>query len=187
MQVHEAVSQMPADSPGRPSLGRALQLIRQVLDESRDALQALRLSRIASLNLEQSLSFVRDVFIPSTGAQFRVFVKGRPAALKPEIQEQIYLIGREALVNSLRHSQATSIEAEVDYSPSRVRVFIRDNGCGIDPRVVRTGKAFHWWGLAGMRDRAESIGAQLRIWSRPGAGTEVEISIPRQIAAEAAA
>ena len=67
-----------------------------------------------------------------------------------------------------------------------VRVLVRDNGCGIDPCAAQTRRESHW-GLLGMRERAESIGAKLTIWSRPGAGTEVEISVPSQTLAEACA
>ena len=95
----------------------------------------------------------------------------------PALQEQIYLIGREALVNALVHSEATSIETEVEYLHRRLRVVVRDNGCGIDPVMLRLGRTGHW-GIARMRERAESIGAQLRIWSRPSGGTELEISVP---------
>jgi signal transduction histidine kinase len=186
MQLHEAVGQVPDDLPSKASLTRSLRLMQRVIDEGRDALHGLRLSGIGSMNLEQALSVVRDEFAVGHGVQFRVFVKGHPALLNPVTQEQIFLIGREALVNALRHSQASSVETEVEYLPRRLRVVIRDNGCGIDPDVVRSGKAAHW-GLAGMRERAESIGARLRIWSRPGAGTEVEISVPSNIAAGACA
>jgi signal transduction histidine kinase len=109
---------------------------------------------------------------------------GHPKELKPAIQGQINLIGREALVNALLHSQATRIEAEVEYSRRRVRVVVRDNGRGIDPEVART-QSNARRGLAGMRERAESIGAKLTIWSRLGVGTEVEISIPSQALANA--
>jgi signal transduction histidine kinase len=87
------------------------------------------------------------------------------------------LIGREALVNALHHSEATCIEAEVEYSPRRLRVIVRDNGRGIDPQLARARRDSHW-GLLGMRERAEGIGATLAIWSRPGAGTEIEILVP---------
>jgi signal transduction histidine kinase len=101
-------------------------------------------------------------------------------------REQIYYIGREALVNALRHAEATSIEAEVEYLPRRLRLVVRDNGRGIDPEIVRTGRPAHR-GLRGMRERAESIGAQLRILSKPKAGTEVEICLPGEILANACA
>jgi signal transduction histidine kinase len=136
-----------------------------------------------SMNLEHSLCMLREV-VQASGARARIFVKGKPAALKPEVKEQIYLMGKQALLNAVRHSEASQIEAEVEYRPGRLRVVIRDNGRGIDPRSVQSGKLAHW-GLERMRERAERIGAQLRIWSRPGAGTEVEISIAGQIAAAA--
>jgi signal transduction histidine kinase len=184
--LHDAVDRVPADSPSKPSLSSALRLMRRVIDEGRSALEGLRSSAIASMSLEQALSGIRDEFTPERGVRFRIFVKGQPKELKPVVQEQISLIGREALVNALRHSKATSIEAEVEYLPRRLRVVVRDNGCGIDPQVVRSGRDAHW-GLLGMRERAGSIGARLRIWSRPGAGTEVEVSVPGYIVAKACA
>ena len=129
------------------------------------------------MSLEQALSGLCDELTPDGGVRFRIFVQGRPKALTPAIQEQLYLIGREAMLNALRHAQATSIEAEVEYLPRGLRLAVRDNGCGIDPQVVRSGQVSHC-GLLGMRERAGNIGAKLQIWSRPGAGTEVEISVP---------
>lgn len=186
LQLHYAVEQVPADSPSRPSLSRAVRLVQRAIDEGRQALQDLRSSRMASMTLEQALSGVLDEFTAAGGGRCRIFVKGEPKALKPEVQEQISLIGREALANALRHSKASSIEAEVEYSPRSLRVVVRDNGCGIDPQTLQVERNTHW-GLVGMRERAGSIGAQLRIWSRPGAGTEVEISVPDNIVAAACA
>jgi signal transduction histidine kinase len=186
LQIHDAVNRMPADSPGKPSLNRALRLMQRAIDEGRETLVGIHSSGVASMSLEQALSGLRDEFAPCGEVQFRIFVKGQPKALNPVVQEQISLIGREALANSLRHSKATSIEAEVEYLRRRVRVVVRDNGCGIDPELVQSGRKAHW-GLVGMRERAGSIGAQLRIWSRPGAGTEVEISVPDKIVAAACA
>jgi len=178
-----AVEQTPADSPNMTSLSRALRLMHRGIEEGRAALQELRSSANASLSLEEALYGLWDELTPE-GVQFRILVEGQPKALNPAIQEQIYMIGREAVLNALRHSGAAAIEAEVEYSPRRLRVVVRDNGCGIDPQVVRSGRDLHW-GLVGMRERAGSVGAQLRIWSRPGAGTEVEISVPIRIVGDA--
>jgi nitrate/nitrite-specific signal transduction histidine kinase len=60
---------------------------------------------------------------------------------------------------------------------------VRDDGCGIDPQVLHAGREGHW-GLPGIRERAERVGARLRVWSRPAAGTEVALSIPNSIAFE---
>ena len=96
--------------------------------------------------------------------------------MRPAVQEQIILIAKEALANALRHSEAACIEAEVEYLPRRLRVVVRDNGRGIDPQNAWKQGGAHW-GLLRMRDRAESVGTKLAIWSRPDAGAEVEISV----------
>jgi len=61
---------------------------------------------------------------------------------------------------------------------------IRDDGKGIDPRVLERGGRSGHWGLPGIRERAKRIGAQLEVWSEVAAGTEVELSIPASIAYE---
>jgi signal transduction histidine kinase len=180
MLLDAAVEQMPADSPSKPSLNRALRLMYRVMEEGRMALQGLRAPLVLSGGLEQALCDFGKEVTPS-GAELRVSVMGRPKPLKPTIQSQIYLIGREALVNALRHSGATTIEAEVEYLPNKLRVVVRDNGSGFDTQVLRSTQDSHW-GLLGMHERAANIGAQLHIWSRPGAGTEVEISIASDVA-----
>jgi nitrate/nitrite-specific signal transduction histidine kinase len=58
---------------------------------------------------------------------------------------------------------------------------VRDDGVGINHDVLHGGRLGHW-GLAGMRERTEKIGAQLKIWSQEGAGTEIELLIPGTIA-----
>ena len=182
--LHAAVEQTPADSPTKLSLARALRLVHQAIDEGRVVLQGLRSASAStpSMSLEDALSRVGDKCRSESAAQFRILVSGHSRAMKPAIQEQIYLIAREALVNALRHSEATSIEAEVEYLPGRLRVVVCDNGRGIDPEVVRSGQRDGHWGMAGMRERAENIGARLRVRSRAAAGTDVELSVPNHIA-----
>jgi len=107
--------------------------------------------------------------------QLRIFVCGKPWTLDSAIQEQLFLVGREAVINALRHSQATEIEVEIQYLRDLLRVFVRDNGCGINPEAVQRECDSHW-GLRGMRERAENIGARFGIWSRAGAGTEVRVA-----------
>ncbi len=185
MLLHDALETMPSDAPDKLALGDALRVVRRVLDEGRAVLQGLRAPGFAPASIEQELSGFLEDFSPRR-VRCEISVTGHPKELKPEVQEQINLIGREALVNALLHSEATCIEAEVEYSTRRLRVIVRDNGRGIDPQLARSRKDSHW-GLLGMRERAESIGARLTIWSRPGGGTEVEISVPNQALADACA
>jgi signal transduction histidine kinase len=182
--LHSTLEQMPMDSPTKPALAHAVRLMQRAIDEGRGVLQGLRSSVVASTSLEQAFSDLMNEFAQAGGVRFRILVTGKPKTLKPAIQQQMYLIGREALVNAMRHSNATRIEAEVEYLPRQLHVVVRDNGCGIDPEVIRSGRNSHW-GLPGMHERARGIGAQVRIFSRQGAGAVVEISIPGHIAADA--
>jgi len=84
-------------------------------------------------------------------------------------------------VNAIRHSGAAKIEVAVECAPHHLRVLVRDDGRGIDADVLSAGRDGHW-GLSGMRERAERVGGHLRLWSRPGTGTEVELSVPGHVA-----
>ncbi len=108
-------------------------------------------------------------------------VLARP--LRPVIRDEVYRIGREALANAFLHSRASTVELEVEYASRYLRIIVRDDGCGIDPQVLDAGRQGHW-GLPGMRERSEGIGASLRLLSRIGAGTEVELTVPSAIAFE---
>jgi signal transduction histidine kinase len=172
---------VPASSPAKRLLGRILQLMGQVIGEGREALKGLRTPQTSSLNLEQAFSEIKQEMAIPDEIDFRVIVDGRPKPLHPVLRDEIYRIGREALVNSFRHSHAKTIEVELEYGVRLLRILVRDNGCGIDPQVLQTGREGHW-GLPGMRERAERIGARLHVWSSATAGTEVILSIPSNLA-----
>lgn len=185
MQLHAAHDQLPEDSPVKPAIHRVLEMMAKGLDEGRAALQGLRLAEMASVSLERSLSDLADGFAPADRAHFRFAVLGRPRPLDPALQEQIYLIAREALLNALRHSGAARIEVELEYQPAKLRVVVRDNGSGFHPHSLPPSRSSHW-GLLGMRERAAALGAQLRLWSKPGSGTEIELSVPLTAPSEVA-
>jgi len=152
-----------------PALSRTLCL-------GRAAVRGIPTALPQPASLEQAFSDLLREVTPARGVRLGIFIEGKRQALRPAIQEQLFLIGREAVVNALRHSEATKIEVEVRYLHCSVRMFVRDNGCGINPDVVQK-KSDAYWGLREMRDRAGTIGAQFGIWSRPGAGTEVRIGV----------
>src|SRR5579863_820627 len=168
---------LPADSPAKPILRRALDLIRKGLDEARTALEGLRAPALPEGSLEKALSDIRDDFAPGGPSRLRFVILGKTRPLLPAVQEQIYWIAREALLNALRHSAASLVEVEMEYLPRKLRVAVRDNGSGIDPEALRKGRNRHL-GLTSMQERAASIGAKVRVHSKRGVGTEVEISLP---------
>ena len=180
MQLHVAADRLPADSPAKASLVRVLDLMGRVIEEGRNAVRGLRSSSTASDDLEQAFSGVQQEVAPEQGG-YRLIVEGRQRALNPIIRDEVYRIGREALVNALRHAKAKNVELELEYGTDQLRILVRDDGRGIDPDVIESGSDGHW-GLSGMRERAERIGARLKVWSRESAGTEVELSVPAHIA-----
>jgi len=187
MQVHVAADRLPPDSSVKPILTRALQLMSQVIEEGRNAVRGLRSSHSVSLDLEQAFGEVQHEFTAEnkngTQVGFSVVSEGQPRPLHPLLRDEVYRIGREALINAFRHARAHQIEVTLAYTPKQLRLLVRDNGSGIDPEILRLGREGHW-GLWGMRERAERIGARLRVFSSAAAGTEVELSVPGRVAFE---
>jgi signal transduction histidine kinase len=181
MQLDIVADQMPADSPSKGRLARVQQIMAQVIEEGRNAVRDFRSSESEMEDLEQALSRIPQDLGLKQGIDFRLIVEGQAQSLHPAIQHEVYSIGREALVNSFRHSGASRIEVELEYSAKQLRMLARDDGCGIDAEVLEIGRHGHW-GLSGMRERAERIGAKLKILSRAGGGTEVELCVPGNVA-----
>jgi len=181
MQLHVANDHLAQDSPAKPLVGRVMQLMGQVIEEGRDAVRGLRSTSGNTDDLETAFTRAGQEFGNEQVKDVRVIVDGTPRQLHPIIRDEAYRIGREALANAFRHSRANKIELELEYSPKHLRILVRDDGAGIDPEVLHSGRDGHW-GLAGMRERAENIGARLKVWSRANAGTEVELVIPSQVA-----
>ena len=180
MQLDVAVDQMPADSPAQPALRHILQIMGQVIEEGRNTLRGLRSSTESDSDIELAFTQIPKELGFDHKTAYRVVVEGTRNPLQPIVRDEIYSIGREALVNAFRHSGASSIEVGIEYAIDGLRILVRDNGCGIKPEMLRLGRDGHW-GLSGMRERAERIGAKFRVMSGVSAGTEVELSVPGHI------
>ena len=134
-------------------------------------------------DLEQAFAHVQHQLALESTTRFRILVEGRPRQLKKYVLDEPYWIGREAIVNAYRHSGGQRIETEIEYATDRVRLVVRDDGCGIDSKLLQSGRHRHW-GLPGMRERAERIHARIRVLSRVRCGTEIELSVPGCVAFE---
>jgi signal transduction histidine kinase len=186
MQLNVAVDQLPEESPARPRLVRVLDLMRQVIEEGRNAVRGLRLSNSNAEDIAVALSSMNPELNAGGKTVFKVIVEGSPRPLHPIVRDEVYRISREAVVNAFRHSRAKNITVEVSYLENALRLLINDDGCGIDAEVLESGRDGHW-GLSGMRERAERIKARLKVRSRVGSGTEVELSVPTAVAFQAQA
>ena len=172
------------------ALDSALVSADQALAEGRSSIQELRSEPLKESKMEQALlAMGRELAAsPKNGGSgsppLRVIVEGTRRAKRPMIREEIYRIARELLRNAYRHANARSIEAELRYSDDAFVLIVRDDGKWIDPQVLKDrGRTGHW-GLRGMYERAEGIGAQFDIWSEAGAGTEARLTVPGAIAYE---
>lgn len=176
-QLCLADERVPADWPAKPMLRRALDLVRRGLNEGRATLLGLRSPAFADGSLERALCDVRNDFASNEHPGFRIVIVGNTKSLQPEVRQQIFLIVREALLNAWRHSEASSVEVEIECLRRTLRVLVRDNGKGIDPRALQPGQYAHR-GLTSIREKTASIGGEIRVWSKQGQGTDVEISVP---------
>lgn len=184
----QAVNDQLPPGKAKEALERVLDQADQAIIEGRDAIQNLRSSATLTNELAQAMTALgQELAGASDGkggsAKLLVSVEGQPRELHPIVRDDIYRVAREALRNAFQHAQASQIEGEITYGDRLLRLRIRDNGKGIDPKLLSAGRNGHW-GLPGMRERAQQIGAQLDLWSEVGKGTEVELRVPGSIAYE---
>jgi signal transduction histidine kinase len=104
-------------------------------------------------------------------------VEGTPRIVNPLVADDLTQIGYQAIANAFQHAAAGKIEVRMIYRPSELCLEVKDDGCGIESRMAETGKPGHY-GLMGMRERANQIGAMLAIESRTGEGTRVTVIVP---------
>jgi signal transduction histidine kinase len=181
-----AAKRIPRGEPARELMEQSLQRADKLLGEGRDRVKDLRAAGGAQYELSQALAAEAEQFAEAQPAEFRVSIEGVPCDLHPLVREEAFMIAREALGNAFRHAEAGHIEVDLSYSESQLRVRVRDDGRGVSAEVLTSGRP-NRFGLVGMRERALKLGAHLDIWSRPGAGTEVELRIPANIAFRSAA
>jgi ligand-binding sensor domain-containing protein/signal transduction histidine kinase len=177
--------------PGSPEeaaqrLDSAIDQTAQAITEGRDAVHELRSSTVVANDLAQAIGTLgEDLATPANNhhaVAFSVLVEGAPRNLHPILRDEVFRIAGEAMRNAFRHAEAKQIEVEIRYDDRHFRMSVRDDGKGIDPKVLtQDGQAGHY-GLHGMRERAKLVGGRLEVWSELDSGTEVELSIPGPIA-----
>jgi signal transduction histidine kinase/ligand-binding sensor domain-containing protein len=181
LRFQAVMEQIPNDQPARHKMEKVLERADEVMFEGRERVSKLRAEAKHGEDLPQVIAACGEDLAQNHAAQFSMAIVGTPQPLDPVVLDEAYRIGREALANAFLHSNALRIEGEITYAATRVRLSIRDDGDGIDERILKFGRARHW-GLSGMRERAQNIGGQLNLWSNLGAGTEVELIIPSKFA-----
>lgn len=182
LKVHSASELSRQGQPVHQALDNALDQASNAIDEARDGIEGLR--NRAGLNDDFPSSLVRfgEELMKGDVIRFSVSVEGTPQALAPTVLREVYLIGREALLNASYHAKASAVELQVVFAADHLLVRVRDDGVGFQQGSLIPVPGGRHWGLPGMQERARAIPATVSIWSRPGAGTEVELKIAGDVA-----
>lgn len=181
LRFQAIASRLPAGDPAATAMEDALSRADDVLAEGRLRVRDLRQSTVASPDLADALAQTGKELAAEGDLGFSLAVEGAPRPLHPIVSDEVFWIVREAITNAVRHGAARRIEAEVAYAGDALRLRCRDDGEGMPAAVLADGRAEHF-GLRGMKERATRIGARVEVWSRAGAGTEVEVRVPAVVA-----
>ncbi|MCC5653487.1 PAS domain S-box protein [Nostoc sp. XA013] len=154
------------------------ELARTGLVEARRSVVALRPQLLESGSLQSALHrLVAQIRTAAMDTTLHYEIEGAVYSLPTEVENNLLRMGQEALTNAIRHANADEIRVELVYDRDQVCLCVRDNGQGFGVGSIPASEGF---GLLGMSERAERIGAQLTIRSQPGEGTEMIVTVDRE-------
>jgi signal transduction histidine kinase/ligand-binding sensor domain-containing protein len=179
LQVHAVALDLPEDGAARSRLQKVLGSATRAMDEGRAQVQQLRRGSDPELKLRHLGEYLTTL-TPAT--RFAMQVEGQRRELSVIVQEELSEIGQEALRNAFQHAQAALVTAEICYAKDVVTLRIVDDGKGYDDQQLQKSIRHGRWGVLGMRERAQNLGARLVVVSKPGQGTWVELNVPAELA-----
>ena len=178
LSFHVAAEKVPLGHESRKALEKALSTADRIILDGRNRVNRLRSDHLIATELEPSIEAVADDLSGLSKVHFTLERSGSRKALNLDVVEEIFYITREALTNSFRHSGASRIVVGLDYQTREFKMTCRDNGLGFDTEALSSSESNGHWGLRGMAERAERIGANFSCRSSAGEGTVVQIRIP---------
>jgi signal transduction histidine kinase len=161
------------------SLAKAAREARATLAEVRQYMAALRANEGGEINLPSTVARLVDDVRRQTGLRVEMEELGTERELEPPLERAVVRIVGESLRNVAQHAHAKSARLRLSYGPNDITVIVQDDGVGFDlePTIAAAAEGGHF-GLAGMRERAESIGGTLTVLSQPGQGAVVTATLP---------
>ena len=143
-------------------------LAQSCLDEARLSVRALRPDALRNADFVQALHEQVDR-MKASGTQAHFSVLGERRVVPREMEAELLRIAQEGITNVLKHARAQAVEVCLAFDADGVTLTVRDDGVGFDPDAHHDG-----FGLLGMRERAERIGARLLVTSAAGCGTKLQ-------------
>jgi signal transduction histidine kinase len=171
--AEEALAETPAEA--QEHMVRARQLARLSLAEARRSMRALRPQALTDSDLPTALPRLAEQVTAQTPRQAQVHIHGTPASLPSEVENALLRISQEALINTVKHAQARTVQLALTFDAAAVRLRVTDDGQGVDPQQAAPREGF---GLVSMRERAERIGGRFTLTSRPTHGTTMMVVVP---------
>ncbi len=135
----------------------------------------LRPAQLDDLGLISALEYLKDDSV-SAGLDVSIDIHGKARRLDSVIETVLFRVAQETLHNVVRHAQVRQASILLVFQSQEITLKIEDSGIGFNP--VQSFAPPRGWGLAGMRERVESVGGQLIIESEPGKGTLIEVAVP---------
>src|SRR6201988_171319 len=176
VQLELVARLMPtARDAAKSHLDRARILVRNSMTEARRYVWDLRSQELQKKDLPAALRDTTKRLTAENNVEAIVEVTGPLRPLPPSVETNLLRIGQEAINNAVKHARANRIDVTLNFDTRSVQLNIRDDGRGFDPEAQIADGHF---GLIGMRERAEQIGAVLTIDSAVERGTQIAVNVP---------
>ena len=162
-------------------LGKPLEDSRALLDDTHQSLRSLCADlRPASLDyggLVSAIDHYAQAYSQRSGIVVDLALSGVEQRLPPDVESLLFRIVQEALTNCVKHASASHVHIRLEHDATHASLDIHDDGIGFDLNELGQGEHKPGIGLLTMRERAEFAGGNIRIESRPGAGTRIHVEI----------
>ncbi len=169
---------LPKDAPTAPALAELEILTEDTIQNLRRTIRALRPIYLEDFGLASALEILSKETAQAAGMNVQIQKTGTDRRLAPGVELALYRMAQEALNNVARHAHAKKASIFVEFTPGIVRLQISDDGQGFTPPTspaeYMPGGHF---GLVGLHERAQLLGAKLEIQSAPGKGTKVSVTL----------
>ena len=158
----------------RSILEKALAATHLGLEETRRALKALRASPLDDMGLSLAVRTMAEDAAARANLALDLSTPDRMPTLSSDVEQCVYRVAQEAVSNVVKHASAKNLTVKLEFIEGKVTLAVSDDGVGFD--VDKSDKRSDF-GLTGMRERAQLIGGELSVMSKPGYGTTIQLTI----------
>jgi len=175
VQLETVKAYWDVDQPtARAMLEKSLAAARLGLEETRRALKALRASLLDDLGLAVAISTMAEEAAAEANLALDLSITDKMPVLSPDVEQCVYRVAQEAITNVANHAHAKNLTVKLEFIKKKATLVVYDDGMGFD--IEKSNETSHF-GLVGMRERAQLVGGELDIASKPGYGTTIQLTI----------